>query len=148
MGSLAFVSGVLMNIFELVGDFCAKRTFRGKPLKENDDVAGVLSDLAAATEAIRVMGYQYARMVDRPDLYGHRWSEAMVAKGRAFKYFAADKGIKAVEDVMNVTGLYGVDREVDMEKHWRDLKIVQLWMGGKQLCQMEVARYFYGCETL
>ena len=34
------------------------------------------------------------------------------------------------------------------EDGMRDLKIVQLWMGGKQLCQMEVARWFYDCETL
>ena len=30
----------------------------------------------------------------------------------------------------------------------RDIKIIQLWMGGKQLCQMEAARYFYNCKTL
>jgi len=34
------------------------------------------------------------------------------------------------------------------EKHWRDLKIVQLWMGGKQLCQMETARWYFDCKTL
>jgi len=49
---------------------------------------------------------------------------------------------------MNIMGAHGSDRLWDVEKHWRDVKIVQLWMGGKQLCQMEVARWFYECETL
>jgi alkylation response protein AidB-like acyl-CoA dehydrogenase len=49
---------------------------------------------------------------------------------------------------MDVLGLYGADREWDIEKHWRDIKVVQLWMGGKQLCQMESARYFFNCKTL
>ncbi|MHA1570118.1 MAG: acyl-CoA dehydrogenase family protein [Alphaproteobacteria bacterium] len=148
MGSLGFVSGVMMNVFELVRDFANTHTYRGKPLKENDDAAGVLADLARDTEIIRLLGYQYARMLDRPDLYGARWSEQIVAKGRAYKYFAVDQALARIAQVMNLMGAYGCDRAQDVEKHWRDLKIVQLWMGGKQLCQMEVARWFYDCETL
>jgi len=29
-----------------------------------------------------------------------------------------------------------------------DIKMIQLWMGGKQLCQMEIARLVYECDTL
>ena len=49
---------------------------------------------------------------------------------------------------MNIMGMHGSERVCDVEKHWRDLKIVQLWLGGKQLAQMETARWFYECETL
>ena len=49
---------------------------------------------------------------------------------------------------MNILQEYGADREWDIEKHWRDMKMVQLWLGGKQLAQMEGARYFYDCQTL
>lgn len=148
LGSIAFASGVMLNLYELIRDFLKGKTYRNKPLKENDDMAGLLSDIAADTEIIRVTGYQYARMIDRPDLYGQRWSEEIVAKGRAFKYMASDRAIASVEKAMNIMGPYGPDRERDIEKHWRDLKIVQLWMGGKQLCQMETARYFFDCKTL
>ena len=148
LGSMAFVSGVMMNVFEILSDFCSRRTFRGKPLKENDDVAGVLADFASETDVIRTISYQYARMIDRPDLYGERWAEPTVVKGRSYKYFAADRAIASIERAMNLMGAHGTDREHDVEKHWRDIKIVQLWMGGKQLCQMEAARWFYGCETL
>ena len=148
LGSLAFVSGVLMNVHEVLGRFLAEASHDGRPLRENDAVAALLADVAATIEVVRVTGYQYARMLDRPDLYGPRGSEELVAKGRAFKYFACDRAIDALGKVMNLMELRGVDRRWDVEKHWRDLKIVQLWMGGKQLCQMEVARWFYGCETL
>lgn len=87
-------------------------------------------------------------MTDRPDLYGERWSEEVVVKTRAFKYFAADRAIESIGRVLNLMGAYGCDRTNEIEKHWRDIKIVQLWMGGKQLCQMEVARWFFECETL
>jgi len=148
MASVAFVSGLMMNVFEILGDFCSRRTFRGRSLKENDDVAGALADLAAEIQVIRVIGYQFARMLDRPDLYGQRWSEQIVAKGRAYKYFACDRAVSTLGRAIRIMGAHGADRENDLEKHWRDLKIIQLWMGGKQLCQMETARWFYGCETL
>lgn len=148
MGSTAFVSGSLMNVYELLKEFTGEMTFRGKALKENDDVAGVLADFARDIEVTRITGYQLARMLDRPDLYGDRWSDEIVTKGRAIKYAACDRAVVDLGLAMKVMGAYGSDRVCDVEKHWRDLKIVQLWMGGKQLCQMEVARWFYECETL
>lgn len=148
LGSLAFASGVMLNLYELLYDFCSKKFYRGRPLKENDDVAGLLADIVRDTEIIRITGYQYGRMLDRQDLYGKRYSDQIVAKGRAYKYFACDSGLKHLERAMNLLGVHGSDRVQDIEKHWRDFKIVQLWMGGKQLCQMETARWFYDCRTL
>jgi len=148
MGSISFISGALMNVYERLRDFVNETTYQGKPLKEHDAVAGTLSDIVADIDIIRVVGYQYARMIDRPDLYGPRWNDEMVAKGRAYKYIACDRAMADVGKAMNIMSVYGADRGWDVEKHWRDLKIVQLWMGGKQLCQMEVARWFFECETL
>ncbi|RZN71976.1 MAG: acyl-CoA dehydrogenase, partial [Candidatus Methanolliviera hydrocarbonicum] len=69
-------------------------------------------------------------------------------KARLYKMWLADRAVEDVGKAMDLMGLYGCDREHDIEKHWRDIKIIQLWMGGKQLCQMETARWFYECETL
>ena len=146
--SIAFVGGAMMNVFELLRDFCSEKTYRGKPLKENDDVAGVLADIATDIDIIRIVGYQAARMLDRPNLYGPGWSDEMVAKARAYKYFACDRAVEDLGRALNIMGPHGSDRIQDVEKHWRDLKIVQLWLGGKQLAQMETARWFYECETL
>lgn len=148
LGSIAFVSGALLNVYEIIKNFCETRYYRNLPLKENDAVAGILADLARDTEIIRILGYQYARMLDRPDLYGDRWNEEIVTKGRVYKYFACDRAIDIIGKVMNLMEASGSDRRWDIEKHWRDLKIIQLWMGGKQLCQMETARWFYECDTL
>jgi alkylation response protein AidB-like acyl-CoA dehydrogenase len=148
LGSIAFVSGALLNVYEIIKNFCETRYYRNLPLKENDALAGILADLARDTEIIRILGYQYARMLDRPDLYGERWDEEIVTKGRVYKYFACDRAIDMIGKVMNLMEASGSDRCWDIEKHWRDLKIVQLWMGGKQLCQMETARWFFDCETL
>jgi alkylation response protein AidB-like acyl-CoA dehydrogenase len=148
MASVAFTTGAMLNAFELLRDFCSDKTYRGKPLKENDDIAGVLADIARDVEVTRIVGYQGARMLDRPDLYGDNWSDEIVTKMRTYKYFASDRAIDILERAMNIMGPHGSDRAQDIEKHWRDVKIIQLWLGGKQLGQMEVARWFYDCETL
>jgi alkylation response protein AidB-like acyl-CoA dehydrogenase len=148
MLSVAFCTGAMLNAYELLSDFCTRTSFRGKPLKENDDIAGVLADVARDIEVTRIVGYQAARMLDRPDLYGDSWSDEIVTKCRAYKYFACDKAIEVLENAMNIMGPHGSDRVEDIEKHWRDVKIIQLWLGGKQLGQMEVARWYYDCKTL
>jgi hypothetical protein len=56
----------------------------------------VVADVVQSAELVRLIGYQYARMLDRPDLYGARGSEELVAKGRLYKSFACDRGIDAL----------------------------------------------------
>ena len=148
LGSIAFVSGVMLNVYEILREFADAMTLGNRALKEHDAVAGELADFVSNVEVIRVLGYQYARMLDRPDLYRPRWSEEVVVKGRAFKYFACDRALSCLGRAMNLMEAHGTDRDWDVEKHWRDLKVIQLWMGGKQLCQMETARWFFQCETL
>lgn len=146
--STAFAGGAMLNVFERLYDFVTQQTYQGKALKEHDAVAGVLADIATDIDIIRVIGYQNARMLDRPDLYGARWSDEIVAKSRAYKYYACDRAVEDIGKALNLMSNYGADRDWDIEKHWRDVKIVQLWLGGKQLGQMEVARWFFECETL
>jgi alkylation response protein AidB-like acyl-CoA dehydrogenase len=148
LGSIAFVSGVLQDAHALARALAARVRWGGRPLRENDAAAAVLADLASSAEAVRNAGYQLARVLDRGDLYGEATSESIVARGRALKYQACDQGLDVLARTIELFEGLGVERESDLEKHWRDLEIVKLWMGGKQLCQMETARYFFGCETL
>jgi alkylation response protein AidB-like acyl-CoA dehydrogenase len=148
MGIIAWFVGCMMDIYEKLQDFVNNKKLRGRPLKENDAVAAVLADYATTLEVLRIVGYQSARMLDRQDLYGARWKPEAVAKARAHRYFAADRCMDAVGKVMNLMEAYGPDRDWDVEKHWRDMKILQLVEGSKQLCQIEVARWFFECETL
>jgi alkylation response protein AidB-like acyl-CoA dehydrogenase len=147
-GTAAMAVGVMMNIFEKLLEFSNTKVYRGRLIKEDDAVAGVLADFTTTIEALRILAYQGARMLDRSDLYGDRWSPEMVARMRALRYFAADRCLESTGKVMSLMEACGADRDWDVEKHWRDLKMLQLWLGGKQLCQMEVARWFYECETL
>ena len=148
MGSIAFALGVMENIYEIIKDFCSTREYRGKPLKEDSAVAAILADIAAAIEVCSIIGWHYAGMLDKYELYGDKHSVEIATKGRMHKMFVADKAIEVAHKALSIMGRYGCDRDRDIEKHLRDVKMIQLWMGGKQLCQMEIARLFYDCQTL
>jgi alkylation response protein AidB-like acyl-CoA dehydrogenase len=150
LGGLAcqVCTGVMMNVYEILYDFCSRKTLNGRALKEHDAIAAELSEIVTAIEVCRAAGFRLAAILDRPDIYGPRWSPEIIARARAQKMYVADMCLRECERAMEIMGAYGADREWDIEKHWRDLKIVQLFEGGKQLCQMESARYFFDCRTL
>ncbi len=148
MMSAAFSVGPVMNIYEILYHFCSHKTLKGKPLKEHDAVAAELSEIVTGIEVSRAAIYRLAMMLDRQDRYGYRWDPKILAKARLTKMFVADRCLEGCERAMEIMGAYGADRNWDVEKHWRDIKMGQLYEGGKQLAQMDTARYYFDCETL
>ena len=148
MLSSFYALGPLINTYEILYEFCSQKTLNGIPLKEHDAVAAELSEIVGGIEVSRASVYRLAAMLDRPDIHGARWSHEVVSYGRATKHVVVDRCIKDIERAMDIMGTYGADRLWDVEKHWRDIKIIQLWVGGKQLCQMEGSRFYFGSQTL
>ncbi len=148
MMSAAFSIGPMINVYEILCDFCSRKTLNGRPLKEHDAIAAELAEIVTGIEVSRSALYRLAYMLDRTDIYGPRWSPAMLAKARLTKMFVADRCLEDCNRAMEIMGTYGADRTWDVEKHWRDIKMGQLYEGGKQLAQMDTARYYFGCKTL
>jgi len=146
VGTAAQCIGVMKNLYELVKDWCDTRIIAGKPLKEHSITAGVLADIVTSIEVSRAETYLKARMFDRPDIYGPKSTPEMLAKTRVTKLFVSDQLTKVANQVMDLMGAYGYSREGDVEKHWRDAKIMSLWMGGRALPQLDIARWFFGAS--
>lgn len=150
VASIGFMTGAMLNLYERLSEFVSTRTYRNRPLKENDAVAGVIGRIAGDIDICRIVGYESACIGDRRNkAYGKPiHDEEVIAKIRNIKDFVSDRTVENFGRAMDVLGAYGADRDWDIEKHWRDVKIIQLWMGGKQLCQMEAARYYFNCTSI
>lgn len=150
VASCAFLTGAMLNLYERLSEFVSTRTYNNRPLKENDAIAAIIGRIAGDIDICRILGHEAAMIGDRRNKpYGRPLiSEDVVGRIRNIKDFVSDRAVECFGKGMDILGHYGADRDWDIEKHWRDIKIVQLWMGGKQLCQMEAARYFFNCETL
>ncbi|MFP3980020.1 MAG: acyl-CoA dehydrogenase family protein [Desulfobacterales bacterium] len=150
LGSVAFAMGAMANVYELVYDFVGKYKLDNRLLKENDAVAGVIGKIAGDIDICRILSYEIVQMIDSRNKKGGRplHSEQTIARARNIKAFVCDLMVADIGTAMDVMGVYGSDRARDVEKHWRDVKMIQLWLGGKQLCQAEAGRYYFNCKTL
>jgi alkylation response protein AidB-like acyl-CoA dehydrogenase len=149
IGSAAMSVGVMKGVYEIIKRWTDERIIAGKPLKEHSIIAEMLSEIALLIESTSAWMWTYARELDHPEIYGwDPWDERYVYKSRGLALFASNAVERACSRAMDFMGSYGYSREFDIEKHWRDQKMIGLWMGGKGLKILENARYWYDLETL
>jgi alkylation response protein AidB-like acyl-CoA dehydrogenase len=149
IASAAMCVGIMKNVYEIIKRWTTERIVAGKPLKEHSLVADMLCEVAMHIESTSAWMWTYTRQIDHPEIYGlEPWDERFVLKTRGLALFANNAVERACSRAMDYMGSYGYAREYDIEKHWRDQKVIGLWMGGKALKTLENARYWYELETL
>jgi butyryl-CoA dehydrogenase len=149
IGSAAMSVGVMKGVYEIIKKWTTERFIAGKPLKEHSLVADMLSEVATLIESTSAWMWTYARQMDHPEIYGWQpWDERFELKTRGLALYASNAVERACSRAMDFMGSYGYSREFDIEKHWRDQKMIGIWMGGKGLKTLENARYWYDLETL
>ena len=148
IGSAAISVGTAQNIMEIVTEYATKRVVAGKPIKEHSVNACALADMAIGIETARTYTLNVAYMLDRPETYGPRWSPEMLARARIAKVYAADVSVMVANKAMEMMASFGYTRDADVEKHWRDNKMIQLWLGGAQLGRLDIARHFCHLQML
>ena len=92
--------------------------------------------------------YYVADRMDHPEVYGAPWELKNLAIASACQVTVSDLGWSVVSRAMDMMGSYGYAREGKMEKLLRDMKITQIVVGGQLLRLTELARYFFGTETI
>ncbi len=149
MASAAMCIGVMKAVYEIIKDYTTTRVVAGKPLKEHSIVAEMLCDLAMSIESSSAWLWVYTREIDHPEIYGwDPWDERFALKTRGLALYTSVAVERACSRAMDYMGSYGYSREGDIEKFWRDQKVIGLWMGGKGLKTVENARYWYDLKTL
>ena len=149
IASAAMCVGIMKSAYEIIKKWTTERVIAGKPLKEHSLVADMLSEIAMLIESTSAWMWMYTREIDHPEIYGwDPWDERFLLKTRGLALHANNAVERACSRAMDYMGSYGYAREFDIEKHWRDQKVIGLWMGGKGLKTLENARYWYEIETL
>jgi alkylation response protein AidB-like acyl-CoA dehydrogenase len=143
MASTANAVGNAMAVFEHVLKYTGERVVGGKPVREHSIAAGILADMAIGIETAKAYMLQCAYMGTKPDIYGAPYSAQALARASGAKVYATDMAINVSNKAMELMGSYGYFRDYNVEKYWRDNKVVQLWLGGAQLARFDVARAYY-----
>jgi alkylation response protein AidB-like acyl-CoA dehydrogenase len=82
-------------------------------------------------------------MLDHPQEFGEVHSPVMISHASAAKNYACHMANTSIGRLMELMGSYGYIRDYHVEKYWRDVKEIQLWLGGHQLAQFDVVRRYY-----
>lgn len=149
IGAAAFSVGVMKGVYEIIKRWTSDRVIAGKPLKEHSICAEMLSEVAINIESTSAWMWAYTREWDHPEIYGVKpWDEKFVLKSRGLAVHAAKAVEQTCSRAMDFMSSYGYEREYGIEKHWRDSKIIGLWMGGYGLKTIENARYWFDLKTI
>jgi len=142
----ALAVGNAQGAFETVLKYTGERIVADRPIRQHSICAGILADMAIGIETARTYYLSAAYMYDHPETYGPPVSDFMLSRASIAKVYAADVAVMVTNKAMELMGSYGYVRDYDVEKYWRDCKIIQLWEGGAQLGRFDVCRGYYDCS--
>jgi len=148
VASAAAAVGSARGAFEEVLKFTETRIVGGKPVREHSIAAGMLAEMATGIETARAHYLMVADMMSQPDFFGPAHSEALLSQASISKNYATEMAISVTNKAMELMGSYGYIRDYHVEKYWRDVKEVQLWLGGAQLGRFDVVRGYYPYKTV
>ena len=146
--SAAFPLGVMKRAYEVFKNYVDNREIAGRPMKEHGVIVHELGQMVREILTAEGFLYHIADRMDHPDLYGFPWELKNLALASACQVSVSDLGWSAVNRALDMMGSYGYSREGKMEKLLRDIKITQIVVGGQLLRLTELARYYFGTETI
>ena len=149
IGGAAMAVGIMKGVYDIIKRWTTERIIAGKPLKEHSICADMLSEVAINIESTSAWMWAYIREWDHPEIYGVKsWDEGFTLKTRGLAVHSSIAVERVCSRAMDFMSSAGYAREYGLEKHWRDSKMIGLWMGGYGLKTVENARYWFECETL
>ncbi|MBC2715508.1 MAG: acyl-CoA/acyl-ACP dehydrogenase [Desulfobacteraceae bacterium] len=145
IGTCGFALGAAQACFEIVLDWTKQREIAGRPVRARSLHAGILGEMALKIESARAYSIQVNRMI-RTGLYGRPGEPLLLSKCSAAKAYVCDITLWVANKAMELMGSYGFAFNYDVEKYLRDVKILQLWLGGPQRAILDTALGYYQFE--
>jgi acyl-CoA dehydrogenase len=136
-GTAAGAVGVAQAAMDYAIDYARERVTFDVPIAMHQGVSFPIADMAAETQAARLLVWQASWMIDSG--YGRK---ATLYSSFA-KRFAADTAMKVTTDAVQVFGGYGYIKEYPVEKLMRDAKLFQIYEGTSQIQRLVIAKELF-----
>ncbi len=108
----------------------------GKPIASFQVTQFKIAEMATVIEAARGLCYRACTTVDqgKPD-------PKLISMA---KWFAGEVGVKVTDEALQLHGGYGYIKDYDIERFYRDAKVVEIYEGTKDIEKMVIARELLG----
>lgn len=128
--------GLAQGAFETGMKYGHERKQFGKPVISNQINAFKFADIQMGLELARTYLYDTCRMLDR--------CERITQEGAICKLYCSELAHKAANDCVQIHGGYGLMKEYDAEKYYRDQKLLEIGEGTSEIQRLVIARSI-GC---
>ncbi|HDR8964062.1 TPA: acyl-CoA dehydrogenase family protein [Burkholderia vietnamiensis] len=132
IGIAAQALGIARAAFDKARRYAGERVQFGKPIAEHQAIQQKLADMATQINAARLVVHHAAKLrtAGLPCL-----SEASQAK-----LFASEMAERVCSDAIQIHGGYGYLADYEVERHYRDARITQIYEGTSEVQRMVIAR--------
>jgi acyl-CoA dehydrogenase len=128
----AIATGVSQRALDECLRYSRQRSAFGQPIANFQAIQFMMADMAINIEAMRLLTYKAAVMVDR--------GESPNVISSYAKAFSADACMRITTDAVQIFGGYGYMKEYPVEKLMRDAKLLQIYEGTSQIQRVVIAR--------
>lgn len=108
-----------------------RKTF-GRPLIANQAIQFILAEMATKIELARTMTYKASWMIDNGMMDP--------AQNAMVKYYSGEMAVWVCDQALQLHGGYGYIDEYDVQRFYRDAKILEIYEGSKEAEKMTIAR--------
>lgn len=115
--------------------YVQERTAFGRPLSTNQALQFQLAEMATKIELARNITYKAAWMVDQG-----RLDPSLNAMA---KYFAGEMAVWVCDKALQMHGGYGFIDEYDVQRFYRDAKILEIYEGAKEIEKITISRRLF-----
>ena len=136
IGIAAQALGIARAAYEKALAYSKERKAFGKPIAQLQAIQFKLADMATRLEAARLLTWRAAWLKDQarenPKLrYTREAAEA--------KLFASETATFVTHQAMQIFGGYGYSQEYDLERHYRDARITEIYEGTSEIMRVVIA---------
>jgi acyl-CoA dehydrogenase len=128
----AIAIGISQRALDESLKYSKQRSAFGQPISNFQAIQFMMADMAVEIEAMRLLTYKAAWLVDR--------GETPNAISSYAKVFSADACMKITIDAVQIFGGYGYMKDYPVEKLMRDAKLLQIYEGTSQIQRVVIAR--------
>ena len=129
----AVAVGMAQGVLERAAKYSKERVTFGKPICENQAIAFKLAQMATEIEVARAMLYNTARMCDN----GIPFSK----EATMLKMFSSEMCVRVCDMGLQIMGGYGLCDDYQVERMYRDAKLLTIGEGTSEICRMVVGRH-------
>jgi butyryl-CoA dehydrogenase len=131
IGIAAQALGIARAGFEEAVAYSKERKAFGQPITQFQAIQFMLADMATEIDAARLLTLRAAAMKDRG--LRHSKESAMA------KLYASEMSERVTSKAIQVHGGYGYVKDYDVERHWRDSRITEIYEGTSEIQRLVIA---------